>query len=204
MERPRLVEVGISPPCPDPSTREPGAVTAVRVVIMGVTGSGKTTIGRIVASRLGAPFVDADDLHSAAAKAAMHAGHPLDDADRAPWLRRVRAAVHDAGDGSVVLACSALKRSYRDVLRDGVPGLAFVDLDVDPDTLAARLAARTGHYAGRDLLPSQLATLQLGDDVARVDGAGTADEVADRVLAAAVRGQERPEANDESPGYPGE
>jgi len=155
---------------------------------MGVAGSGKTTVGRIVADRLGAPFVDADDLHSPAAVAAMHAGHPLDDAERAPWLQRVHSAVAavlaDGSDGPLVLACSALKRSYRDVLRDGVPGLTFVDLDVDPATLAHRLAARTGHFAGAELLPSQLATLELGDDVVRVAATGTIDEVADRVLRA--------------------
>ena len=155
---------------------------------MGVAGSGKTTVGRIVADRLGAPFVDADDLHSSAAIAAMHAGHPLDDAERAPWLRRVRAAVQaavpDGDDGPLVLACSALKRSYRDVLRDGVPGLTFVDLDVDPETLARRLAARTGHFAGPELLPSQLATFELGDDVVRVPATGTVDEVVERVLEA--------------------
>jgi len=89
------------------------------------------------------------------------------------------------GDGPVVLACSALKRAYRDVLRDGVPGLTFVDLDVDAGTLARRLAARTDHFAGADLLPSQFATLELGDDVVRVDATGTPDEVADRVLTAA-------------------
>jgi predicted kinase len=115
------------------------AVTATRIVLMGVAGSGKTTIGRMVAARLGAPFVDADDLHSAAAKAQMHGGHPLDDAERAPWLARVRAAVAAVGDGAVVLACSALKHEYRDALRDGVPTLTFVDLDVDADTLARRL-----------------------------------------------------------------
>jgi carbohydrate kinase (thermoresistant glucokinase family) len=165
-------------------TREPVGVTATRIVLMGVAGSGKTTIGRLVAARLGAPFVDADDLHSRAAIAAMHAGQPLDDADRAPWLERVRAATAAIGDGSVVLACSALRRSYRDVLRDGVPDLTFVDLDVDPETLAHRLAARTGHFAGADLLPSQLATLELGDDILRVDATGSPDEVADRVLQA--------------------
>jgi gluconokinase len=167
-------------------TREPGGVRATRIVLMGVAGSGKTTVGRLVAARLGAPFVDADDFHSAEAIAAMHAGHPLDDAQRAPWLRRVRAAVQSAvaegGDGSVVVACSALRRWYRDVLRDGVPGLTFVDLDVDAATLAQRLATRAGHYAGAELLPSQLATLELGDDVVRVLATGTPDAVADRVL----------------------
>jgi gluconokinase len=162
-------------------------VTASRIVLMGVAGSGKTTVGRIVAARLGAPFVDADDLHSAAAIAAMHAGRPLDDADREPWLRRVRAAVAEVGDGPVVLACSALKRAYRDTLRDGVPGLTFVELDVDAATLARRLAARTGHFAGAELLPSQLATLELGDDVVRVRATGTPDEVAERVLRIATR-----------------
>jgi gluconokinase len=88
------------------------------------------------------------------------------------------------GDGPVVLACSALKREYRDVLRDGVADLVFVDLDVDPATLERRLAARTGHFAGPHLLPSQLATLELGDDVVRIDASGTPDDVADRVLRA--------------------
>ena len=83
-----------------------------------------------------------------------------------------------------MLACSALKRSYRDVLRDGVPGLTFVDLDVDAETLAHRLAARPDHFAGADLLPSQLATLELGDDIVRVTATGSPDEVADRVLQA--------------------
>ena len=157
-------------------------MTTPRIVLMGVAGSGKTTIGRLVAARLDTPFVDADDFHSAAAIAAMHAGRPLDDAERAPWLARVRAAVEALGDGPVVLACSALKRAYRDALRDGVPGLRFVDLDVDPATLEHRLDARSGHFAGADLLPSQLATLDLGDDVVRIDATGTPDEVADRVL----------------------
>jgi gluconokinase len=159
-------------------------VTTPRIVLMGVAGAGKTTIGRLVAAKLGAPFVDADDLHSPAAIAAMRAGLPLDDAERAPWLERVRAAVHGIGDGPVVLACSALKRSYRDALRDGVPGLTFVDLDVDAATLAHRLETRAGHFAGAGLLPSQLAILELGDDVVRVPATGTPDEVTDLVLRA--------------------
>src|SRR4051812_39660210 len=128
---------------------------------MGVAGAGKTTVGRLVAQRLGAPFVDADDFHSPPPIAAMGAGRPpaaparrggrgggrrLDDAERPPWLARVRAAaraaVPDGTDGPVVLACSALKHSYRDLLRDGVPELTFVDLDVDPATLADRLESR--------------------------------------------------------------
>jgi gluconokinase len=184
---------------------------ATRIVLMGVAGSGKTTVGRIVADRLGAPFVDADDLHSPAAITDMHAGHPLDDAERAPWLQRVRAAMHDAladevggaggAGGDLVLACSALKRSYREVLRDGVPGLTFVDLDVDRDTLARRLAGRTGHFAGADLLPSQLSTLELGDDVVRVPATGSPDEVADRVLRAVGAADQDPAArNPETPG----
>ena len=153
---------------------------------MGVAGSGKTTVGLVVATRLGAPFVDADDLHSATAIAAMHAGRPLSDADRAPWLERVRDALREVGNGPVVLACSALKRSYRAVLRDGVPHLRFVLLEVDPDTLARRLAGRSGHFAGVDLLASQLTTLEVGDDVVRIDvrDDATVDEVADQVLLA--------------------
>jgi carbohydrate kinase (thermoresistant glucokinase family) len=155
---------------------------ATRIVLMGVTGSGKSTIGRIVATRLGAPFVDADDLHSREAIAKMHAGHALTDADRAPWLRRVHAALRDLGDGPLVAACSALKRSYRDALREGLAPLTFVLLDVDLSVLRARLAARTDHFAGAALLPSQLATLEEGDDVVRVETIGAPDEVADAVL----------------------
>jgi gluconokinase len=112
----------------------------------------------------------------------MRAGHALTDADRAPWLQRVREALQDLGDGPVVLACSALKRSYRDVLRDGIDPLTFVVLEVDPATLAARIAGRTGHFADIALLPSQLGTLELGDDVVRVEADGSPDQVADTVL----------------------
>ena len=165
-------------------------VGADRIVVMGVTGSGKTTVGRLVASEIGVPFLDADTFHSADAVARMHAGHPLTDADRAPWLQRVHAALREVGDGAIVLACSALKRAYRDTLRDGLPPLTFVLLDVDPADLAVRLATRTDHFADATLLPSQLATLELGDDVVRVDATGSPDDVA-RAVIDAVRGHVR-------------
>jgi carbohydrate kinase (thermoresistant glucokinase family) len=155
-----------------------------RIVVMGVTGSGKSTVGRMLAARLDAPFIDADDLHTADAIAKMRAGRALTDADREPWLRRVHAALREFGDGPFVAACSALKRAYRDTLREGLAPLTFVLLDVPPTVLAGRLAARTGHFAGTSLLPSQLATLELGDDIVRVDASSTPEEVADAVLEA--------------------
>jgi gluconokinase len=159
-------------------------VRVTRIVVMGVAGSGKTTIGRILAARVGVPFLDADDLHSPDAIAKMHAGNALTDADREPWLRRVHAALRELGDGSLVAACSALKRSYRDQLRGGLAPLTFVLLDVDSSVLVARLGARTGHFADESLLPSQLATLELGDDLMRVDASGPPESVAGAVLEA--------------------
>ena len=154
-----------------------------RVVVMGVTGAGKTTVGRVLGRDLEVPFLDADDFHSPTAIASMRAGDPLDGEQRRPWLRRVNAALRELTDG-VVLACSALERSYRDVLREGVHGLRFVFLDVDASVLAARLRSRVGHFAGVDLLPSQLAALELSDDVlpVRVPSAATPEAVASSVL----------------------
>ncbi|WP_229780996.1 gluconokinase [Deinococcus arenae] len=128
----------------------------LRVVVMGVSGSGKSTLGRALGAALHAPFLDGDNYHTPEARERMHAGYGLTDADRAPWLARLRAEL-DA-QGRVVLACSALKRTYRDALR--APGTRFLYLDVPEALLAARLRQRPGHYAGADLLPSQLATLE--------------------------------------------
>ena len=127
------------------------------VVVMGVSGSGKTTVGAALADALGLPFVDADSLHPAANVAKMAAGIPLDDTDRAPWLDAVGAVL---AAGPVVVACSALKRAYRDRLRAAAPGLKLVFLDGAPALLASRMAARPGHFMPTTLLDSQLATLE--------------------------------------------
>ena len=128
-----------------------------RVVVGGVSGTGKSTLGAALAARLGVPFVDGDDLHSDAAKAKMHAGHPLTDADRAPWLDRVAAVL--AGPAGAVVACSALKRAYRDRLRAAAPDVVTLMLEAPRAVLEARLRARRGHFMPASLLDSQLATL---------------------------------------------
>jgi carbohydrate kinase (thermoresistant glucokinase family) len=129
---------------------------------MGVSGSGKTTIGLELAALSGSIFIDADDLHTDANKARMHAGIPLTDADRAPWLDAIAARLSlliDAGQGAV-LACSALKRAYRDRLRQAVPDLRVVFLDVPADVLRGRLTTRGDHFMPASLLDSQFADLE--------------------------------------------
>jgi len=124
---------------------------------MGVAGSGKSTVGASLASRLGARFVDADSLHPPHNVAKMSAGIPLDDADRGPWLAAVRDAL--AADGSVVVACSALRREYRDVLR-GVGDVRFVFLDLDESSARRRAAEREGHFMSAAMVASQFETLE--------------------------------------------
>lgn len=144
------------------------------VVVMGVSGAGKTVVGRALATALGWRFVEGDDLHPRANVDKMRRGEPLDDADRAPWLRALADTMRALSDG--VVACSALRESYRQELRvrDDV---RFVWLDVPEPVLAARLAARTGHYMPPSLLPSQLATLERPDDALRVDGTQPVDAI---------------------------
>lgn len=137
-------------------------MTPPRVVLVGVAGSGKTTVGRALAAALRVPFVDADDFHPPANRRRMAQGLPLDDGMRAPWLAAVHAHLAEAvahGQG-FVLACSALRQRYRDTLAAGLPRLRFVHLAADAATLAARLAARTDHFFPPSLLPSQLAAFE--------------------------------------------
>jgi gluconokinase len=134
------------------------------VVVMGVSGSGKSTVGSALAQRLRVPFVDADSLHPPANVAKMAAGQPLDDDDRHPWLERVGQWLADHGDGGVV-SCSALKRDYRDRLRAHCPRVEFLYLRGSPETIGARLAARSGHFMPAALLGSQFDALEpLGAD----------------------------------------
>ncbi|GGL02209.1 gluconokinase [Sphaerisporangium melleum] len=141
------------------------AGTAPLLVVMGVTGSGKTTVGQALADRLGLPFADADDFHSPASVAKMTAGIPLDDDDRMPWLRAIGAWLADHAAGGAVVSCSALKRSYRDVLRAAAPPACFVHLAGDREVVRRRVAGRPGHFMPASLVDSQYAALQpLQDD----------------------------------------
>ena len=140
------------------------------VVLMGVSGSGKTVVGQALAAELGWPFFDGDDFHPPANVAKMAAGIPLTDLDRAPWLDRLAAemgAIERAG-GSAVLACSALKAAYRDRL--AIAGdVRFVHLKGDRATIASRVAARTGHYMPAALVDSQFAALEPPADAIDID-----------------------------------
>ena len=140
------------------------------IIVMGVSGVGKTTIGRALAQDLGWRFAEGDDFHSAANIAKMHAGIPLTDEDRAPWLQSLRNAITEwlADSQNVVLACSALKASYRTVLLVGSE-VKFVYLRGSFELIARRLALRKGHYMNPDLLRSQLDTLEEPKDTLTVD-----------------------------------
>jgi gluconokinase len=172
----------------------------VILVLMGVTGSGKTTIGRKLAAAEHWVFAEGDDYHSEANKAKMHAGIPLTDADRAPWL----ATLHEVLLGwyrsgtSGVLACSALRQAYRDELSAGIPSaeLRFVLLEVPKDVLQKRMAERKGHYMSPALLESQIATLETPRDAIRVAGDLPPDQVVQEIMTAirgdALRATENP------------
>lgn len=129
------------------------------VVVMGVAGSGKTTVGVILANQLGVPFADADDFHTPELKAKMAAGHPLTDEDRWPWLARLADWLRGEQEGSV-LACSALRHAYRDVLRTASDQLCFLHLAGSPDVVTERVGHRRNHYMPASLVDSQYATLE--------------------------------------------
>lgn len=156
------------------------------IVVMGVSGCGKTTAGRALADALGWRFVDADDFHPSANVDKMRAGIALDDADRAPWLARLNAVLRHAvaRDAPLVLACSALRARYRERLRERAPRLAFVHLAGDFDTIAARIAARSGHYMPPALLRSQFEALEPPDDAVVVDVRDDVATIVARVRAA--------------------
>ncbi|MEU3632175.1 gluconokinase [Streptomyces fradiae] len=160
------------------------------VVVMGVAGTGKTTIGPLLAERLGVPYAEGDDFHPPANIAKMSAGVPLEDADRWPWLDAIgRWAGGRAGLGGVV-SSSALKRAYRDRLRTAAPGVVFLHLSGDRALIGERMAGRRGHFMPTALLDSQFATLQpLGEDEAgvAVDVSGTPEEITDRAVTALRR-----------------
>jgi carbohydrate kinase (thermoresistant glucokinase family) len=172
------------------------------VVVAGVSGSGKTTVGNLLASRLGWPFEDGDALHPPANVAKMHAGIPLTDEDRKPWLAAIAGWIDRriAAGGSAVVGCSALKRSYREFLLTGGPSVRLVLLHADPGVLAGRLRKRHGHFFPAQLLESQLADLELpgpgepGSIVVTATGdpATVAEEIIQRLgLAASTREAQR-------------
>ena len=162
------------------------------LVVMGVSGSGKSTIARRLAKALGYGFLDGDDLHPPANVAKMSAGVPLDDADRIPWLDAIAAWMRRelAAGHSAVIACSALRRVYRERLRRAVPSVRFVYLEVGHDELARRMRERA-HFMPLKLLGSQLATLEEPDNdepALQVDANGTVEQT----LALVLRGLDPP------------
>lgn len=183
----------------------------VHVVVMGVSGCGKTTVAGILGDRMGWTVVEADDLHPQSNIDKMSSGQPLNDEDRAPWLDKIRDVIadHDARGESTVVTCSALKQAYRDVLREGAPNVIHMHLDGPRELLESRLKARTGHFMPSGLLDSQFATLEplendeLGEEV---DIAGTPPEIATdiqrkiQIMAANKNAQDRDKRREEFSG----
>ncbi|CAD0364466.1 gluconokinase [Xanthomonas hortorum] len=170
------------------ATPTPASASPLAIVVMGVSGSGKTTIAQALAAHYGYRFLDADDYHSVAARAQMATGQPLTDAMRLPWVELLSATLRDcvhAGE-SVVLAFSGLRGTHRQLLRrSGVP-MRFVFLHAAPHVIAARLSARAGHFMPPSLLESQLQTLELPldeADVVSVDVDATVPEVVHDAIA---------------------
>ena len=160
------------------------------LLVCGVSGSGKTTIGTLLAQRLGWAYAEADAFHPAANVAKMASGLPLNDADREPWLAAIGVFIDEATavERSAVVTCSALKRAYRDKLRSGRPNVRFVFLDAPYDVVSQRLAKRAGHFFPPELLASQYRDLEApGPEEhvlnVQISAADTSDEVVNRILA---------------------
>ena len=170
-------------PAPAPASQQ----TAAQIfVLMGVSGSGKTTIGTLLAQRLAIPFLDADDYHPQANKDKMHAGHPLTDEDRWPWLATLNGLLRDhARQGTgCVLACSALKSIYRDKLEEDLPDSAidFILLEGSRELIAGRLAERHHAFMNSTLLDSQFATLETPADAIKICNDRAPGQVVDEIL----------------------
>lgn len=181
------------------------------IVVMGVSGAGKSTVARVIAERTGAPILDADDLHPIANRGKLSAGVPLTDEDRRPWLAAVRDRMRERDSSEprgpgLVVACSALRRDYRDVLRDVDRPVFFVELGTDREIIAARLAARRGHFASQQILASQIHTLEPLDDGENgivcpisLSAAAIADEVVSAVGDCATPHEELDSGRDPEP-----
>ncbi|CND36267.1 gluconokinase [Yersinia alsatica] len=160
------------------------------IIVMGVSGSGKTTVGEAVARRIHAKFIDGDDLHPRANIQKMGSGHPLNDEDRMPWLERLSDAAYSLNhkNETGIIVCSALKRRYRDRLREGNPEMVFLYLKGSFDVIMGRLKARSGHFMPTDLLKSQFEALEEPGaeepDVICVDIDADIDEVVARCVSA--------------------
>jgi len=159
-------------------------VAAKVIVVMGVAGSGKSTVARALADELGVTFLDADDFHSPANVAKMARGEALDDSDREGWLASLRARIDEvlAHGERAVLACSALKRAYRDKLGVGSPGIVLVYIKGSFELIRERMLQRTGHFMKDSMLASQFAALEEPNEAIVVDAAGSVDEIVRTIL----------------------
>lgn len=158
------------------------------LLLMGVAGSGKTVVGRQLATELGWPYFEADDFHSAVNKARMGQGTPLTDEDRAPWLAAIRAQIDSclAAGQSAVFTCSALKQSYRDVLMTGAAAVKLIYLQGDAATIATRVGDRSGHYMKANMVESQFAALEPPTDALTLDIRATPAELVEKIRQALV------------------